>query len=281
MAASRLANQDMSLGASVAGFHLKREEFEEEHANDAEKSVGDMEFLPDESAEDVELKLQVLEFYNLKLDERENRTKFLMERPELLRVPGEKEAALEAKRTVQEKEMVASLRMFARFQTVDEHQQFLEGLAEENRLRARLRQLQQYKLLGLKTLSEGARFERVRKEGGSGASGLAAAVAAAKGEGDPNAASYLQPKVAGRGRTTSRARRRGGDDGDFGETSPEVRGADDAAALEEAVAALEGQEGASDLSAEEKQMCAQLKMSPKEFVSSQVIRGCCDCRVGC
>ena len=71
MAASRLANQDMSLGASVAGFHLKREEFEEEHANDAEKSVGDMEFLPDESAEDVELKLQVLEFYNLKLDERE------------------------------------------------------------------------------------------------------------------------------------------------------------------------------------------------------------------
>ena len=63
-----------------------------------------------------------------------------MKRPELLRAPDEKEAALEAKRSAQEKHMVASLRMFARFQTRDEHQQFVEGLAEENRLRARLRQ---------------------------------------------------------------------------------------------------------------------------------------------
>ena len=270
MAASRLANQELSLGGSVAGFHLKREEFEEEHANDAEKSVGDMEFLPDESTEDVELKLQVLEFYNLKLDERRNRTTFLMRRPELLRVPGEKEAALEAKRTVSEKEMVASLRMFARFQTVDEHQQFLEGLAEENRLRARLRQLQQYKLCGLKTLSEGAKYERVRKEGGSSASGVAAAVAAARGEGDPNAASYLQPKAAARGRTTSRARRRGVDD-EFGEISPEARGEDSTAALKEAVAVVEGEDGGTELSVEEKEMCARLGMSVAELGSCKAM----------
>ena len=70
MAASRQANEEQSL-ASVAGFHLKRQEFQEEWDDTAEKAVGDMEFLPGEAFEDVELKLQVLEIYNQKLDERE------------------------------------------------------------------------------------------------------------------------------------------------------------------------------------------------------------------
>ncbi len=267
MAASRLANEELSLGASVAGFHLKREEFEEEHANDAEQSVGDMEFLPGESQEDVELKLQVLEIYNLKLDERERRKQFLIQRPELLRAPDEKEAALEAKRTAQEKHMVASLRMFARFQTRDEHQQFLEGLAEENRLRARLRQLEQYKLLGLKTLDEGVKFERVRRESGiSGASGYAAALEAARGAGAEVGLSR------GRGRSArglNRQRQTGADDEDWGVGSPATaRSSGERKALTAAAQAWEAEHsGASEqLTQREKELCAHTQLAPTVYL---------------
>lgn len=285
MAASRLANEELSLGASVAGFHLKREEFEEEHANDAEQSVGDMEFLPGESQEDVELKLQVLEIYNLKLDERERRKQFLMQRPELLRAPDEKEAALEAKRTAQEKHMVASLRMFARFQTPDEHQQFLEGLAEENRLRVRLRQLEQYKLLGLKTLDEGVKFERVRKESGiSGAGGYAAALAAAKaarGAGPTAGTSAGVGADAGSSRTRGRSskylnrqRQTGSDDEDWGVgTSVTAQSSEERTALVAAVQAWEAEHsGASEpLTRREKELCAQLQLAPTVYLQARAM----------
>ena len=286
MAASRLANEELSLGASVAGFHLKREEFEEEHANDAEKSVGDMEFLPGESQEDVELKLQVLEIYNLKLDERERRKRFLIQRPELLRAPDEKEAALEAKRTAQEKHMVGSLRMFARFQTPDEHQQFMEGLAEENRLRLRLRQLEQYKLLGLKTLDEGVKFERVRKESGiSGAGGYAAALAAAKGARGESSAAGATSAGGGvdagssraRGRSSkylNRQRQAGSDDEDWGVgTSVTAQSSEERTALVAAVQAWEAEHPAASepLTQCEKELCAQIQLAPTVYLQARTM----------
>jgi hypothetical protein len=70
MAASRLANDEVR-SVNTAGYHAKREDFEEEWDNDADKNVGSMEFLHTDSKDDVELKLQVLEIYNHKLDERE------------------------------------------------------------------------------------------------------------------------------------------------------------------------------------------------------------------
>lgn len=290
MAASRLANEELSLGASVAGFHLKREEFEEEHANDAEQTVGDMEFLPGESQEDVELKLQVLEIYNLKLDERERRTQFLIERPELLRAPDEKEAALEAKRTAQEKYMVDSLRMFARFQTRDEHQQFLEGLAEENRLRGRLRQLEQYKLLGLNTLAEGEKFERVRRESGiSGVSGYAAALAAATG--GRAGADTGAPRARGRAsKYLNRQRPMGSDEQGWrvGDTEMDAQRPEERDAFAAAVLAWEAKHTAAAnvqgitegslqadalplLTQREKELCAQMELAPTVYLQARAM----------
>ena len=287
MAASRLANEELSLGASVAGFHLKREEFEEEHANDAEVTVGDMEFLAGESQEDVELKLQVLEIYNLKLDERERRKQFLIERPELLRAPDEKEAALEAKRTAQEKHMVESLRMFARFQTRDEHQQFLEGLAEENRLRGRLRQLEQYKLLGLHTLAEGEKFERVRRESGiSGVSGYAAALAAATGgrAGGDTGVDTGVPRARGRASKYLNRQRPAGSDEQGWHAGDSERAPEERDALAAAVLAWEAKHAAAanvpgnlqadalpQLTQREKELCAEMELAPTVYLQARAM----------
>ena len=89
----------------VAGFLPKREEFDEEWCNEAETQLGiaDMEFLPEDSKHDVELKLKMLEIYNCRLDERERRTKLIVGHG-LLNVKREK--ALERSRTKEQNELV-------------------------------------------------------------------------------------------------------------------------------------------------------------------------------
>lgn len=103
-------------GLAVAGgFIPKREEFEYEWDNECESSIGDMEFGADDTPEDVQLKLkvcrpaggtlgfaslysifqrthreswdllsvcslQVLAIYNYKLDERDRRKRYILER---------------------------------------------------------------------------------------------------------------------------------------------------------------------------------------------------------
>jgi transcriptional adapter 2-alpha len=67
-------------GAELEGFMPRRGDFDVEWENDAEHAVADMEFLPGESAQDKQLKLQVLAIYSSKLDARETRKKFVLSR---------------------------------------------------------------------------------------------------------------------------------------------------------------------------------------------------------
>ena len=103
-----------------------------------------MEFLHTDTPDDVELKLQVLEIYNHKLDERERRRELLLQHGELV-AEGEttRDAADKAGSglSADEKRVVEQLRLFSRFQTPEEHTRFVEGISEENRLRKRLRQV--------------------------------------------------------------------------------------------------------------------------------------------
>ncbi len=65
-------SQKLKSGTSITditGYSRTRQEFETEWDNDAEQTIADLEFSPDDSEEDRAGKLRLMEIYNLRLDE--------------------------------------------------------------------------------------------------------------------------------------------------------------------------------------------------------------------
>lgn len=58
----------------------KRGDFDIEFDNDAELLLAEMEFNDDDKQYEIEMKLKVLDIYNIRLDERIKRKKFVIER---------------------------------------------------------------------------------------------------------------------------------------------------------------------------------------------------------
>jgi transcriptional adapter 2-alpha len=58
------------------------------------------------------------------------------------------------------------MNVFARFHSKEEHDDLIDGLIAEHRLRGRIQQLQNYRMLGIRTLAEGDLYEieKRRKE---------------------------------------------------------------------------------------------------------------------
>ncbi len=67
-------------GADLPGYMPLREDFDYEYENSAEQILADMEFCADDHASEVALKLEVLKIYNKKLDERNRRKRFVIDR---------------------------------------------------------------------------------------------------------------------------------------------------------------------------------------------------------
>lgn len=65
----------------------------------------------------------------------------------------------ERRRAKDEREMIARLRVFARFHSADEHEQFIKGLIEAKQLRKRIEQLQNYRRCGIKTHAEALQYD--------------------------------------------------------------------------------------------------------------------------
>jgi transcriptional adapter 2-alpha len=151
-------------GAELAGYMPLREDFDVEHDNDAELILADMEFHPDDHPSETELKVKIIEVYNGKLDERERRKKFVLERDLL---DYKKHQALERRRPKDERELVQSMRVFARFHTAEQHEQFVEGLLTSLRLRKRIQQLQHYRKNGIRTLAEADVYAAEKKKRGT------------------------------------------------------------------------------------------------------------------
>mmetsp|Transcript_18920 Transcript_18920/g.28341 ORF Transcript_18920/g.28341 Transcript_18920/m.28341 type:complete len:677 (+) Transcript_18920:163-2193(+) len=150
-------------GAELAGFMPRRGDFDVEWDNDADKLLEDMEFSPNDTPEEREIKIRVIEIYNTKLDEREKRKKFLVDH-ELLdyrkkqredrRLPGD------------ERDLVNRMRLFARFHTPEEHKKLIGELLKAKRLRKEIARLQMYRRMGFNSLLDVERFEldRNRRE---------------------------------------------------------------------------------------------------------------------
>ena len=144
----------------LTGYNVKRDEFDPEYDIDAELPLAEMEFRDTDTDLDKQLKLRMLEVYNKRLAERRARKAFVVDRG-LLNV--KKQQALERRRTSQEKEIHASVRVFARFLEPNEYEIMLEGLAAESRIRNRIAELKEYRRAGVRTLAEGEAYDAEKR----------------------------------------------------------------------------------------------------------------------
>ena len=140
----------------VSGYHAKRNEFDPDFDIDAEVPLAEMDFKESDTEEETRQKERQLEIYSYRLDERERRKNFILERG-LLNI--KHIMALDKKRTPEERALHAQFRVFARFQSEEDHRRLMEGLAVEEHLRARIEKLKQYRRLGLHTLPEVDAYE--------------------------------------------------------------------------------------------------------------------------
>ncbi|CAN8074590.1 unnamed protein product [Agarophyton chilense] len=139
----------------AAGWMPKRQDFVYEWDNEAEEIIGDMELVEDDSKTEREIKSQVLEIYSKKLDERDKRKKFVLERgmtsfKDFLNA--------EKKRPKEERELRDKLRVFMRFMSQGEVEKLVDGIMEERKLRAKIDMMKEGLAHGATSLEEAQRI---------------------------------------------------------------------------------------------------------------------------
>jgi transcriptional adapter 2-alpha len=116
-----------------------REDFNIEFDNDAELLIADLEFLPDDKPSELELKFQMLDKYNMILEERQRRRQFIIERGML---DLKKLQMNDRKRSQAETEIHQSLKMTVRFASPDEYNELVEKMTNKRLVNQRLQDLQ-------------------------------------------------------------------------------------------------------------------------------------------
>ena len=147
----------------TAGFNPKREDFEFDLDPEIEASLAELEIRPGDSAEEVAQKTRLLEIYSRRLEKRVQRRQFILEKG-LLEV--KEQQAVDRKRSKEERALHGKMRVFRRFQTLEEHAELVDGLWEEQMLHKRIADLKAYKALGVCTMAEVDDYEaeRARRE---------------------------------------------------------------------------------------------------------------------
>ncbi|PHZ12709.1 transcriptional adaptor 2 [Rhizopus microsporus ATCC 52813] len=144
----------------IQGYMPRRFEFETEYENDAEQFVKDMVFNDDDTQEEIDLKIMVLDIYNSRLDRRMERKKLIFERRWL---DFKRMQAIERKRQKEEREIYNKTRVFCRLQTEEDYETFVKGLVKEQQLRDRIATLQEWRQAGLTTIRQGEQYEREKQ----------------------------------------------------------------------------------------------------------------------
>ncbi|KAI9498032.1 hypothetical protein BDB00DRAFT_742834, partial [Zychaea mexicana] len=141
----------------IQGYMPRRFEFETEYENDAEQFVKDMVFNDDDTQEEIDLKVMVLDIYNSRLDRRMERKRLIFERGWL---DFKKQQALERKRQKEERELYNRTRVFCRLQTPTDYETLVQGLVREQQLRDQIAILQEWRKAGLTSLKQGEQYEK-------------------------------------------------------------------------------------------------------------------------
>ena len=116
---------------------------------DAELLLADMEFFDEDNEETLNLKNSIIELYNARLDERIRRKKFVIERG-LLDI--KRTQKFERKRSKEERDIINQMKVFARFNTEEEHQKIVNNLIKERTLRDVIEQLKFFRSKGITSI---------------------------------------------------------------------------------------------------------------------------------
>jgi hypothetical protein len=143
-------------GSELVGYMPRRGDFDVEWANDAEQALADMEFTRADTVEERQLKLQVLDIYCQKLDQREKRKNFILSRH---LYDYRQYVANDQKLPQDERDLVSRMRMVERFHTPAEHQQFIKDILKAKQLRKEIAKLQMYRRMGIRSLVEAEQYE--------------------------------------------------------------------------------------------------------------------------
>ncbi|KAG6577935.1 Transcriptional adapter 2-alpha [Phytophthora cinnamomi] len=256
--------------SQLAGYMPLRGDFDVEYDNEAEMILADMEFSEADHPTERELKLKVIQIYNQKLEKRTERKKFVVERGLL---DYKLHQHTERKRPKEERELLAQVRPFARFQSPEEHDNFVEGLIAAMRLKKQILLLQEYRKNGVRTLAEAELYDADKKK-----RELDQAIQKQR-----DSASYLyesgRTSSSGRDRANRWQNRDQGANGDAGGDNSRTRGAAAGAAGLNAIAAtfsVEGTPGCHLLTPKEKELCSKLKLLPKHYlvIKDALVREC-------
>lgn len=144
----------------ITGFMPLRNEFETEIDNEAEQNVKELVFYEDDNQAEIDLKIAILQSYNGSLDRRLERKRFAFDRN---LIDFKKHLQAEKHRTKDDKEILNSIKSFARYLSPQDFDDFYIGLVYEHDLRCRIAQLQEYRKYGVETFEEANQFEKVRK----------------------------------------------------------------------------------------------------------------------
>ncbi|CEP20569.1 ADA2 [Cyberlindnera jadinii] len=141
----------------IQGFMPGRLEFEHEFENEAEMTVKDMLFDPDDQPIDIELKLAILDIYNERLTTRAEKKRLLFDNNMM---EYRKLAAVDKKRSKEERELYNKAKAYARVMTPQDFEGFTKDLLSELHCRIRINQLQEWRRNGITNLDAGARYEK-------------------------------------------------------------------------------------------------------------------------
>lgn len=152
----------------VQGYMPGRLEFETEFMNEAEEAVQHMTFEPgagetsnSETDAEMELKMTVVDIYNTRLTSRTERKKIIFEH-NLLEY--RKNAAIEKKRTKEERDLLNKAKPLARMMNHDDFEEFNKGLEYEHNLRLAISQLQEWRQMGIGDLKGGEKYEQEKQQ---------------------------------------------------------------------------------------------------------------------
>ena len=158
----KVAEADAKQSTSNAiEYNARRGDFDIEYENDAETILADLSFDEDDSKEETELKVRIVELYNRKLDERARRKKFILERNLL---DFKKQQGFERRRLREEREIFALMRPFARFHSAAEHEEFVKGMIQERKHRKTIEVYQHWREMGLRTIAEGQMYDLKKRK---------------------------------------------------------------------------------------------------------------------
>lgn len=136
------------------GYVLFRDDYE--YDNDAESLISSLSVELDDEDIDIAFKLTQVDNYRLRLQEREQRKRVAHDYGLFHYSGGNKFKSPNSKRktTKIDREFQEKLRVFAQFNTFQEHVQYYETLARERDLQNRIRELFRFRKNGLMTLAE-------------------------------------------------------------------------------------------------------------------------------